>query len=439
MFRDTTALLLLLLLAAPAWAGPEIPGAAQRKPVALINAAIYPVSGPTTPRGTLVFEQGKITAVGAKVKIPAGARIIDLKGKRVYPSMIESLSNIGLVEINAVRATRDFQETGDINPNVRANRAFNPDSELIPVTRSSGVLIAVTAPTGSLIAGQSAVMQLDGWTADDMTLKSPAALQIRWPSMSPTVDWRHDESPAEQTKERVERLRELDKVFADARLYAKQRESGKQAVDLRLEALLPVLRGETPIMVTANDIRQIQSAVAFATREKLKLIIYGGYDAPHCADLLKKTRTPVIIGGVYKVSRRRYEGYDTPYTLAGRLRKAGVQFCISGAGRFGASNVRNLPYHASMASAHGLPRDEALRSVTLYPAEILGVANRVGSLEPGKDATLFICDGDPLETSTQVEMAFIEGRKVDLSDRHKRLYSKYREKLRREQRSSNSK
>jgi len=433
MLRYTPFLLLLLFLTTPAYAGPELPGAPQKRPVALINGDIYPVSGPAVQNGSIVFENGKITAIGRKLTIPAGAQVIDLKRRRVYPSLIESASNIGLVEINAVRATRDYRETGDINPNVRANRAFNPDSELIPVTRSNGVLIAVTTPSGRLISGQSAVVQLDGWTYEDMTIKSPAAMQIEWPAMSPVVDWHTQETPAQQINKRNQKILALERTFDDASAYAKARGDKDQPVDLRLESLLPVLRGETPIMVVADDIRQIQAACAFAARRKLKLIIYGGYDAMHCTYLLKRLKAPVIIGGVYRAPKRRNEGYDTPYTLAQRLHKAGVKFCISGAGRFGASNARNLPYHAAMAAAHGLPRDEALKALTIYPAEILGVGSRVGSLETGKDATLFICDGDPLETSTQVEMAFVEGRSVDLSDRHKRLYAKYRERLRRQQ------
>ncbi len=434
MLRFFFFILFVLATANVSFAGPEIPGAPQRRPVALVNATIHPVEGDVIENGVMLFEKGKIVGLGRNLKVPDGTQVMDLKGKHVYPSMIESLSNIGLVEINAVRATRDFEETGDVNPNVRANRAFNPDSELIPVTRSNGVLISVSAPTGHLISGQSAVMQLDGWTFEDMTVKSPAAMHIRWPAMSPTVDWHTDETPAEQIKERNEQLEKLQQVFDDARLYQQARRAGeKQPVDLRLKAMLPVINGETPVMVTANDIRQIQAAVAFAAREKIKLIIYGGYDAMHCAELLKKTKTPVVIGGVYRTPRRRGEAYDSPYTLAARLQKAGVTFCISGAGRFGASNARNLPYHASMAAAHGLPREEALRAITLYPAQILGIANRVGSLSPGKDATFFVSSGDPLETDTQVEMAFVQGRQVDLSDRHKRLYQKYRERLRRQQ------
>jgi imidazolonepropionase-like amidohydrolase len=182
------------------------------------------------------------------------------------------------------------------------------------------------------------------------------------------------------------------------------------------------------MIVTADDVQQIQAAVAFAQQHRLKLILYGGYDAELCASLLKEQQIPVIIGGVHRLPRRRSDAYDAAYTLPERLRAAGVKFCISGAGAVNASNARHLPYHAATAAAYGLPADEALKAITLYPAEILGVGDKVGSLEPGKDATLIITDGDPLETPTQIEQAYIQGRPVDLSDRHKTLWRKYQKK-----------
>jgi len=198
--------------------------------------------------------------------------------------------------------------------------------------------------------------------------------------------------------------------------------------DARWESLQDVLAGKLPVIVQADDIRQINAAVAFAEREKLKLIIAGGYDAPHCAALLKKHDIPVIVGGTYRLPRRRSDGYDSAYAVPAELHKAGVRFCISGRGRFGANQVRNLPYHAAAAVGFGLPADEGFKAITLYPAQILGVADRVGSLETGKDATLFVADGDPLETPTQVTHAWIRGRRVDLNDRHKTLYHKYEQK-----------
>ncbi len=195
--------------------------------------------------------------------------------------------------------------------------------------------------------------------------------------------------------------------------------------------MLPVLDRRQPLIVDADELSAIQGAVAFAQEQQVRVIIYGGYDAPQCAELLVKNQVPVLLGGVYRLPRRRSEPYDAAFTVAHQLHQAGVQFCITGSGRFGGSNVRNLPYHAAMAAAFGLPKDVALKSITSYPAEILGVADRVGSLQVGRDATLFVCDGDPLETATQVEAAYVQGRPVDLNDRHKRLWKKYQTKYQR--------
>jgi imidazolonepropionase-like amidohydrolase len=412
----------------------EIPGAKQCQPVALVGGTIHTISGASIPNGTLVFDNGKITQVGkaAEVEVPPKSQRIDVTGKHVYPGLFDAYTNIGLVEINAVRATRDYSESGRLNPNVKANVAVNPDSELIPVTRSNGVLLALTAPTGGLIAGKSAVLQLDGWTYEDLTLKADVGMQVDWPNMSPVLQWSEEKSAKEQMKDRDESLARLQQIFDDARAYqrAKSSEQSGQAFDARLDALSPVLAGTLPLIVRADDLHQIQAAVAFAIKENVKLIILGGFDAPLCAELLAEHDVPVIVAAVYRLPRRRHEDYDAAYTLPERLRKAGIKFCISSSGRFGASNVRNLPYHAATAVAFGLPPNEALKAITLYPSQILGVANHVGSLDVDKDATLFIADGDILETPTNVEAAFVQGREVELNDKHKRLWRKYQAKQR---------
>lgn len=410
---------------------PEIPGREPLGPVALVGATIHPVSGPTIENGVLLFDKGQILAVGQDIEIPENAERIVLEGKHVYPGLFDALSDIGLVEINAIRATRDQAEVGSINPNVRSWVAVNPDSELIPVARSNGVLLALTAPVGGTLSGRSAVLQMDGWTYEDMTLRADVAMHVIWPAMTPVSSWNVKKSSDEQTRARDETLRRLRQAFADAKAYQKARSTDpdRHPVDLRWEAMIPVYERKMPLIVTANEIQQIQAAVAFADEHNVRMILYGGYDAPYCATLLKKHNIPVIVAETHRLPLRRSDAYDAPFTVPERLRQAGVKFCISGAGRFGASNVRNLPYHAAMAAAFGLPRDEALKAITLYPAQILGVSDRVGSLEPGKDATLFIADGDPLEAPTHVEAAFIQGRPVDLDDRHKHLYRKYKEKL----------
>jgi imidazolonepropionase-like amidohydrolase len=425
---DIVSAFVLLLAPLVVWANPQVPGAPQKQPVALINVTIHPVSGPVIEKATIVFDGGKITALGKDATPPAGAEVINLEGKHVYPGLFEPWNDVGLVEINSIRATIDGQEIGQLNPNVRAVVAVNPDSEIIPVTRSNGVLLTLAAPHGGLMSGRSGVIQLDGWTWEDMTLKSDVALHIAWPQAA--GGGRRGRGGGEEAAAPPERgIEALRQALADARAYGAARKADPGfARDARWESLQDVLEGKLPVVAQADDMRQINAAVAFAEREKLKLIIAGGYDAPRCAELLKKHDIPVIVGGTYRLPRRRSDGYDSAYAVPAELNKAGIRFCISSRGRFGANQVRNLPYHAAAAVGFGLPADEALKAITLYPAQILGVADRVGSLDNGKDATLFVSDGDPLETPTQITHAWIRGRKVDLNDRHKTLYHKYEEK-----------
>lgn len=407
----------------------EIPGAKQQDPIALVGGTIHTVSGDAIENGTLIFENGKITVVG-KAEVPDGVKVIDVKDKHVYPGLFESHSQMGLTEIAAVRATIDTNEQGDINPNVKAISSVNPENVIIPVTRANGVLLALSAPLGGLVSGKSAILQLDGWTYEDMAVKSEAAMQINWPSqsLSPRRARRmSEEEIKEYKKTQAENLKGIRKLFDQARAYRDLRDGSPddQAFDLRLEGMVDVVNGNLPIMVRADRAAEIQSAVAFAVEQKVKLIILGGYDAELCAELLKKHDVPVIISAIYRLPQRRHDDYDAPYTQALRLQKAGVKYCISGTDRSETWNARVLAYHAATAVAYGLDQDEAIRAITLYPAQILGVDDRVGSLEVGKDATLIVTDGTPLETFTIVEQAFIQGRVVELSSHQYRLYKKY--------------
>ncbi len=404
----------------------QIPGAPQTRPIVIKNATIHVIDGPAIESGSLVFAGGKITAVGKQVAVADQAIEIEASGKHVYPGLIESLSDIGLREISAVEETDDRTERGDQNPNVRSWIAVNPDSELIPVARAGGVLVAMTAPRGRWLRGQSAVLQLDGWTAADMVLLAPAGLYVDWSAMEPT-----DNDEKKLAEKREQKMQELDSLLDEARRYGEARHLRPDTTptDVRLESLLPVIAGERPLIAEADRQATIESAITYAQSQKLRVIIQGGYDAEACADLLKEYQIPVIIGSTYRLPKRRDDAYDASYTLPLRLRNAGVHFAIAGEGAGspgGAANARNLPYHAANAVAYGLPHDEAIRAITLSAAEILGVADRIGSITVGKDATLIIADGDILETETNVTAAFIEGRVVDLGSRHKTLYEKYK-------------
>jgi imidazolonepropionase-like amidohydrolase len=424
-----SALLILFVLTASTVASDQIPAPPQNKPIALTGGSIHPVTSPVIENGTILFENGKITAIGRNVKIPAGVEVMDVSGMHIYPGLVDAFSRIGLTEIGAVRATNDISETGLINPNVRAEVAVNPNSEIIPVTRANGVTAALVSPGGGTISGLSALMMLEGWTWEEMTLKTPVSLQVNWPRMTTVTAWWMQKTEEEQKKDREGALAALEQAFKEGRAYmtAKQAEDKKGVPfhnsDLRWEAVIPVFEKKIPVMVSAEEIQQIQMAVAWAERENIDLIIYGGTDAWRAVELLKSKNIPVIIEGTHRLPERRWEAYDEPFVLPKKLYEAGVKFCIAGGG---ASNERNLPYLAATAAAYGLPKDEALKSVTLYPAQILGVADRLGSLEKGKDATLIVTTGDPLETATQVVQEYIQGRKVDLTSRHTMLYEKYK-------------
>ncbi len=411
---------------------PEVPGAKQDHPIALIGGIIHTVSGKTISGGVLLFVDGKIVAIGQDLDLPEDVEVIDVKGKYIFPGLIDANSNMGLVEINAVRSTKDERETGNFNPNVKAHVAINPDSEIIPTTRSNGVLLCLTAPSGGVISGQSAVIQLDGWTYEDLTIRPGAGLHVNWPLMAAVSDWQLTGSAKDAANTRDKDMKQLEEFFNTARRYDAARTNNPAVkIDLKWEAMREVLAGKIPVIANAENANQIQAAVAFSVRQKVKLIISGGYDAIYCTDLLKKHDIPVILGGVYRTPRRTDDFYDLPYEIPSLLEKAGVRFCIASDGRFGASMVRNLPFHAGTAHAYGLSMDVALRSITLSTAEILGVDHQVGSLEKGKDATLVITDGNILDIRTQVEAAFIQGRRVDLSDRHKKLHYKYDQRINR--------
>jgi imidazolonepropionase-like amidohydrolase len=429
-----TAVVILLLSNSTAYSQNygQIPAPPQDRPIALVGGTAHPVSGPVVENATLLFENGKITAIGNNVSIPAGAERIDVSGKHVYPSLIDANTTLGLVEIGAVRATRDLAETGSINPNVKAEVALNPDSELLPVARANGIALALSVPEGGVISGTSALIMLDGWTWEQMTLKAPVGLHLNWPWMTIRRGGRFvRQSEEEQRKQMEENLRKIHEAFAEARAYMKAKHAEQQKgvpyheTDSRWEAMIPVLEKKIPVFVSANEIKQIQAAIQWAEDEDVKIVIVGGYDAWRVADLLKAKDIPVVYGEVHRVPGRRWEAYDTPFTTPMKLHQAGVRFCIAD---FDASNVRNLPYQAATAAAYGLPKEEALKAITLYPAQILGVADRVGSLEAGKDATIIVANGDPLEITTQVEQVFIQGRKIDLGNKHRALYEKYAKK-----------
>ncbi len=328
------------------------------------------------------------------------------------------------------RETNDFAEGGDFQPDLRASIAINPDSELIPVTRANGVTTVVTRPTGSLIAGQSALINLAGWVPKEMALVDPLALHVDFPTPFPT--FRTDPntprvSQAIARKQREEKVRRLKELFQQAVAYDEARKQTPETpVNPRLEALVPYARGTKPVIIQANRKAEIQQALKLADELKLKVILSGGIEAWKLAGELKKRHVPVIVGPIMTMPQEAYDPYDAPYACPARLHEAGVKFCIRSSGT---TNTRNLPYEAAIAASYGLPPAEALKAVTLYPAQVLGVAEQLGSIEAGKRANLVLTNGDILQASTQVVALFIDGRPLEPVSKQTRLYERYRERL----------
>jgi len=417
-------------------AGPASTGTQAPPETYLIqNARIVTVTGPVIEKGSVVISMGKITAVGTSVPIPPGAKVIDASGLSVYPGMINAGTVVGLAEVAQVAATVDTTEIGDNNANIHVDVAIQPDSSHVAITRVNGITTVLTEPRGGLIAGQSALINLDGWVPQEMILKSPAAMHINWPNAFPFVfgsilDIR-TRTVAEARREQERQIESLKRILRDARAYAVAKDAEakdpslpKQSVDLKLEALIPVVRGQMPVIIHASAERDIKSAMDFADEMKLKMILADGDEAYRVADKLKAKNIPVIIGPVLTMPFKEDDPYDLAFANAGLLSKAGVKVAFQTLDVIWES--RNLPYHAGMAAAFGLPKEEALKAVTIYPAEIFGVADQIGSVESGKIANIIVTDGDPLEIRTQVKFLFINGRQVSLATRQTDLYEKYK-------------
>ncbi len=430
----------------------------QTRPVYVHNATIHTVSGDTIEAGGIVFDDGVITAVLPAGMTPAFAPgshpiEIDAEGLHVYPGLVAPYTQLGLTEIQAVRATLDFREVGTIAPEVRAAVAINPDSTLLPVTRSSGILTAGVFPGTTyeifgdagprgLIPGRASVIRLDGWTWEDLAILDDAGLVVNFPLTRPVVAWWMDEPPEGQSENIQRAIGALDEAFRNAAAYRDAREANPDhPIDLRYEAMqgalpqgTPPLRGgsvstaQLPTFFTAHDVDQITGALAFAERHGLRPVIVGARDADRCTEQLKAAGAAVIVESSYRMPKRDDSPYDELFTLPQRLEAAGVAWCFASGEE--TAHERNLPYAAAMAVAYGLPPETALRAVTLSAADILGVGDRLGSLDVGKAATLIITDGHPLEVTTRVHLAFIDGRAIDLENKHTALARKYLEKYR---------
>jgi imidazolonepropionase-like amidohydrolase len=418
-----------LALASSLEAQAPIPAPRQSQPIALRGATIHTVTNGVIENGTIVFDNGLITAVGADVAVPTNAQVVDVTGKHIYPGLVDAYSSVGITEIGAVDVTSDVTELGDFNPNARPDVAFNPESRHIGTSRTNGVLVTLTTPEGGLIPGLSSAMNLDGWTWEQMTLESAAALNVNWPDAGGGSGDDFDDDGDEEEPDYEEEIRRIREYFAQARAYRDVKAAGGTVPsDSRFDAMIPALDGDIPVVVSADDVRQILDAVRWAEEEGLRIVIRGGGDAIHVADRLAERQIPVILTTTMDAPARDWEPYDHTYARAAQLHAKGVKIAISGGS--GAAYTNRLPYEAGVAVAFGLPEEEAIKAVTLNPAEFMGIADRVGSLEAGKQATLLITTGSPLDYLANIEQAYIEGREIDMRDIHRFFFEKYMEKLR---------
>jgi imidazolonepropionase-like amidohydrolase len=404
---------------------------------AIKGAKIFTLAGPPIENGVVVIRDGKIAEVGANVSVPDGAQVIDASGLQVYPGMFDPVTQMGLEEVEAVKATVDTEETGEFNPDVTAATAFNADSAHVDVTRAGGITEVLTVPGslagfgggGSVIGGNASAVNLGGWNINDMVIERNAAMELTWPSIaSGSLDltsMSFRQTPFDEaTKQYARKIDAISDLFDQARHYAQAMQSGATDFkrDLKLEALARVVQGKEPLLVVASQARDIRNAVEFCQKQNVHMILAGANEAWKTIDLLKQDNVPVIIGPVLSMPQAEDDPYDADYALAAQLHAAGVKIAFAS---FNTSFSRRLPQYAGTAVGYGLPQEEALKAVTVNAAQMLGI-NDLGTIEPGKVGNIVVTDGDLLELRTHVKYLFIQGQPTSLDNKQLDLYNRYR-------------
>jgi len=406
------------------------PSPAQANPVIIKNAFIHLGNGNVIEQGYILFEKGKITAVGVGDHDAfAPTVVIDAKGKHVYPGIIAASTNLGLVEVSAVRASADYSEVGDMNPNIHTIVAYNTDSKVINTLRSNGILLAHIVPSGGTISGTSSVVQLDGWNWEDAAYKMDNGVHYNMPLLINRPN-RFRRRPGEQVdlvKLGLDKIEETRKFFREAQAYGK--ESSHTNINLKFEAVKGLFNKTQSLFVHCDLVKEMMMAIDVAKEFGFKLVIVGGSDSWIIGDILKENNVAVILSQPHSLPATDDDDVDQPYKTGAALQQAGVLFTICEDEGSGYWQQRNLPFQAGTMAAYGLSKEQALTALTLSAAKILGIDSITGSLEQGKDANIVISEGDLLDIKTsKVTEAFIQGRELNLDNKQSQLFEKYKYK-----------
>ncbi len=404
-----------------------IPGEPTTTPVFIKNGTIHTVTKGTLSNSHILIENGKIKAIGNVLEAPNGAQVIDATGKHIYPGFIALNSQLGLEEIGAVRATRDQSETGKETPEVKAHIAFNADSEIIPTVRANGITHAEIAPQGGSINGQSSVVHLDGWNWQDSLVKASSGMHMRWPRAGINKSWWERRPPEKQREDAAKALKAIDQNFEMLAQYNRLRSAIKNTpIDIRWEAMRSVMDGTMPLYIHANDYREIEQAINLANQYQLKIVLVGVTDVIKSADLIKMHNVPVVFTSAWGQPLSADDKVDSSFTIPAQMEKLGIPYALTVAGSW---NSRDLPFAVGQSIAYGVSPEKGLASITIEPAKILGLDAEMGSIEVGKNANIIISTGDVFDHLThKIETMLIDGRTVNLDNRHKRLYEKYSKK-----------
>ena len=411
-----------------------LPAPPQKGPIAIKNATVHTGDGTIIENATIVIENGKITAVGKDVTIPAGADVTDAAGKQVYPGLVLPVSSLGLIEIGAVKASNDVREIGDMNPNIRSVVAYNSDSKVINTLRSSGILAANIVPQGNFLAGSSSVVQLDAWNWEDAAIQMDGGMHLYMPTLMPRPNFGRfgggggpnaGTPQADPVKEGLEKMEQLKSFFKEAKAYLDATE--KKETNLKFESVKNLFTKKQKMYVHANTAKQMLVALDFVKEFGFDMVIVGGSESYQIAPLLKQNNVSVILAQPHSLPTGEDDDVDQPYKTAAALQKAGVLFAISDDDA--QTRGRNLAFNAGTAAAYGLTKEQALAAITSSAAKIMGASDKIGSIAVGKEANIIISTGDILDMRTNnVTDAFIGGRKINLDDKQKQLNERYEEK-----------